>query len=103
MKRTIRLIFLVAFGLVVASCGNRSNTLKGKDNDFKVKDTANVDKIFLANKGNQSVTLIKDGNKWMVNNEFEARGDMIANLLNVIRNVEVKQFVPKPAIDNTMK
>jgi hypothetical protein len=103
MKRTIRLIIVVVFGLVVYSCGNRSNTLTGKDNDFKVKDTANVDKIFLANKGNQSVTLIKTGNKWMVNNEFEARGDMIANLMNVIRNVEVKQFVPKTAVDNTMK
>lgn len=100
MKRSI---FIFVFGLVILSCGNRSDTLKGKDNDFKVKDTANVDKIFLANKGNQSVTLVKDGNKWMVNNEFEARGDMIANILNAIRNVEVKQFVPKTAIENTMK
>jgi hypothetical protein len=98
-----RLILIFAFGLVIWSCGGSADTLKGKDNDFKVKDTANVDKIFLANKGNQSVTLVRDGKKWMVNNEFEARGDMIANILNAIRNVEVKQFVPKTAIDNTMK
>ena len=98
-----RLIFLSVFGLVIMSCGKGIDTLKGKDNEFKIKDTANVDKIFLANKGNQSVTLTKVDRKWMVNNEFEARGDMIANILYAIRNVEVKQFVPKTAVDNTMK
>lgn len=98
-----RLVLLSAFALVIVSCGKKLDTLKGKDNDFKVKDTANVDKIFLANKGNQSLTLTKQGRKWMVNNEFEARGDMISNILYAIRNIEVKQFVPKTAIDNTMK
>lgn len=98
-----KLIFFCVFGLVIFSCGKGTDTLKCKDNEFKVKDTANVDKIFLANKGNQSVTLTKDGNMWRVNSEFEARGDMIANILYAIRNVEVKQFVPKGAIDNTMK
>lgn len=98
-----RLIYLIVFGLVITACGNRSNTLTSKDNEFKIKDTASIDKIFLANKGNQSVTLVKDGKRWMVNNEFEARGDMMANILHAIRNVEVKQFVPKTAIDNTMK
>lgn len=98
-----RLMYLIVFGLVITSCGNRSNTLTNKDNDFKIKDTASIDKIFLANKGNQSVTLSKNGKRWMVNNEFEARGDMMENILHAIRNVEVKQFVPKTAIDNTMK
>ena len=98
-----RYIFVVVFGLVIASCGNRSDTFKGKDNDFKVKDTASIDKIFLANKSNQSVLLMKENSKWMVNNEFEARADMMANILNVIRNVEVKEFVPKQAIENAMK
>lgn len=98
-----QLILFCGLALAILSCGNKKDTLKGADNDFKVKDTAAIDKIFLANKSNQSVTLVKDGNRWMVNNEFEARGDMIANLLYAIRNVEVKQFVPKNSIDNTMK
>lgn len=97
------LIGIIVLVLAISSCGGNTDTLKGKDNDFKIKDTANIDKIFLANKGNQSVTLVKDGKKWRVNNEFDARGDMIDNLLYAIRNVEVKQFVPKPAVDNTMK
>lgn len=98
-----RWMLISVFVLAFISCGGKKDTLKGADNDFKVKDTALVDKIFLANKSNQSVTLVKDGKRWMVNNEFEARGDMMANLMYAIRNVEVKQFVPKNAIDNTMK
>src|SRR5688572_6616684 len=103
MKRAIRILLIFVFGLVVVSCGSRNNTFKGKDNEFKVKDTANIDKIFLANKSNQTVLLTKEGKRWMVNGEFEARGDMMQNLLACIRNVEVKQFVPKTAVDNTMK
>lgn len=99
----IRTLFVFVFGLALISCGGKSNTFKGKDNEFKVKDTANIDKIFLANKSNQSVLLTKEGKRWMVNNEFEARGDMMENILAVIRNVEVKQFVPKNAVENTMK
>jgi hypothetical protein len=99
----IRILFVFVFGLVIASCGSRSNTFKGKDNEFKIKDTASIDKIFLANKSNQSVLLTKEGKKWMVNGEFEARGDMMENILACIRNVEVKQYVPKTAIDHEMK
>src|SRR5687767_908567 len=94
---------IIGIGLAMSSCGGKSNTFTGKDNEFKVKDTANIDKIFLANKGNQSVLLTKEENRWMVNNEFEARGDMMENILSVIRNVEVKQFVPKNAVENQMK
>jgi len=99
----MRFFYVFAFLLVIVSCGNRSNTFKGKDNEFKIKDTANIDKIFLANKSNQTVLLTKENKRWMVNGEFEARGDMMENLLNVIRNVEVKEFVPKNAVDNTVK
>lgn len=98
-----RVWIIFAFVLVVASCGKRTNTLSGKDNEFKVKDTANIDKIFLANKGDQSVLLTKEGKKWRVNGEFDARPDLLNNLLYTIRNVEVKQFVPKNSIDNTLK
>ncbi len=98
-----QLIFISVFALVIVSCGKGIDTLKGKDNEFKVMDTANVDKIFLANKGNQSVVLTREGRKWMVNGEFEARGDMISNLLYSVRNVVVKQLVPKTAMDQTMK
>ena len=45
-----RLIYLIVFGLVITACGNRSNTLTSKDNEFKIKDTASIDKIFLAKK-----------------------------------------------------
>src|SRR5688572_3606466 len=98
-----RIIVYIVFVLAISACGSGKNTLTGKDNDFKVKDTASIDKIFLANRSNSQVTLTREGRKWMVNGEFEARGDMIENLLYVIRNVEVKQFVAKTAIDNEMK
>lgn len=89
--------------LMLASCGPKKNTLTGDESHFKVEDTASVDMIFLADKSNRTVLLTRENGTWMVNHEFQARKDMIQNLMICIRRVEVKEFVPKAAIENQIK
>lgn len=102
MKKFIYISFVLLS--VLFSCGPKGNTLKEEISDFKIDDTSTVDKIFLADKMNNTVLLTKESsNRWIVNNKFPARPDMIQNLLICIKKVEVKQYVPKPAIENVIK
>jgi len=77
--------------------------MKKELSDFKVEDTASIDKIFLADKSNRTVLLTKEGHSWTVNGQFSARPDMIQNIMNTIRRIEVKQYVAKSAINNVIK
>jgi hypothetical protein len=95
--------FILVAAWVAWGCGPRGNTLNKELSNFKVEDTAAIDKIFLADMQNNTILLQRDGSQWRVNNDFMARPDMIKNLLNTIRRVEVKQYVPKPAVENIIK
>lgn len=90
--------------VLLSACGSKNNTLNSELSNFKVEDTALVDKIFLADKMNNRVLLKKQApGRWTVNDQFLARPDMIQNILICMHNVEVKQYVPKTAIDNVIK
>ncbi len=93
---------IILISLIVFSCGKK-NTLNEELSQFKVLDTASVDKIFMADKSNRKVLLTKENGKWKVDQQFEARPDIISDLMNVLARVEVKQFVPKTAVSNTLK
>jgi hypothetical protein len=70
------------------------STIGAKDNDFAVKDTASITKIFIAAKNNQTVTLTRQSKGvWLVNNRFVARPDCVNNLLYTINMVTVKTVI----------
>jgi len=70
------------------------STIGERDNDFSVKDTGSITKIFIANKNNQSVTLTRvSKGKWMVNNHYVVRPDCINTLLYTINMVTVKSII----------
>lgn len=70
------------------------STIGEKDNDFAVKDTASITKIFIANKNNQSVTLTRvSKGQWRVNDRFIARPDCINTLLYTINMITVKNVI----------
>jgi hypothetical protein len=64
--------------------------------DFAVEDTASVDKIFLADKANNTVLLERQSEgKWEVNGEYPARKDFTNILLETIHRIEIANPVPK--------
>ncbi|PID95447.1 MAG: hypothetical protein CSA94_01565 [Bacteroidetes bacterium] len=62
--------------------------------DFAVPDTAAVNKIFLADKSNNTILLERSGKQWKVNDTYTAREDFIQVLLETIARVEVYSPVP---------
>lgn len=103
------LILYVIFGIVIIVSiilffKNQKSTLKKELRDFAYEDTASINKIFLADKNNNTILLERLSNKnWRVNNKFIARSDAINNLLDAIASVQVKSPVPKSAFETVTK
>jgi len=100
---------IIAF-LALAACAvwliwsRSTSTLKGELRDFAYADTANINRIFLADRqGNRSELVRKPGGTWRVNDKYDARTDMVNNLLKTICQVEVRSPVGKNLYNNTMK
>jgi len=72
-----------------------NSTLNDELSNFAVRDVESIDKIFIADKQNQSVTLTKGEDGWRVNNKFYAREDAIKNLLQAIEKMKVKRPTSK--------
>jgi len=105
MKNNWILILFVSL-LVIASViyfTNNKGTIKKELRDFAVKDTSEVTKIFMADKDNISVTLIRKDGYWTVNNKYVARPDAINILLETIASVTVKAPVSKSGLPNIIK
>jgi hypothetical protein len=107
MKRNRIAIILViilsslSFWFIV---NNKKGTIKETLRDFAVEDTASVDKIFLADKQGNAVTLKRNTNgSWTVNDKYLVRSDAIKTLLTTIKKVDVKEPVGKKAQDNIVK
>ncbi|MGQ9846769.1 MAG: hypothetical protein ACUVQP_04610 [Bacteroidales bacterium] len=103
------IILYVIFGIVITVSiilffNNQKSTLKKELRDFAYEDTASINKIFLADKNNNTILLERLNNKnWRVNHKFIARSDAINNLLDAIASVQVKSPVPKSAFETVTK
>ncbi len=101
LKYTV-VLFSIALLYMVAGCGGKGKQ-KNELSNFKIDDTASIDKIFMADKSNRKVLLTKENGRWMVDNQFPARVDLINDLLILLKRIEVKQYVPKTALENVIK
>jgi hypothetical protein len=102
---TIVVALLILSGLSVYLYFSKSKAgISDKEGrNFSYKDTAAITKIFIADKeGNQS-TVVRTKTGWVVNDKFACRTEAILNLLEVIKNMEVKMSVPKEAVKNVIK
>ncbi len=107
MKKNIILYSTLGLTIIISVIvyiQNKQGTIKKELKDFAFEDTSLVNKIFLANKSNQTILLEKVGpSKWIVNKKYTARLDAIKNLLDAIASIQVKSPVPKSAVENVTK
>jgi hypothetical protein len=108
MKRSsaiiiVVLLVLVGFSIYVYTSKNSMTTSDEDDRKFSYKDTAAITKIFIADKEGNSSSVERTREGWIVNKKYKCRTDAILNLLEAIRNVEVKMPVPKEARENVIK
>jgi len=72
--------------------------------DFAVKDTAFVNKIFMADKKMNQVTLNRsDKGVWLLSDSIEVRHDLIFALLQTIHDIDIVAPVPRAAHNNVIK
>lgn len=89
-------VFILTIVVAVFYFRSSNSTIKPELSNFAVKDTAAVDKIFIADKNNNQVTLERQSNgTWLVNGESLARKDGINLLLATICDLAVRNPVPK--------
>jgi len=107
MKKNILLYSIFAITIIVSIIvytKNKSGTIKKELKDFAYEDTSLVNKIFLANKSNQTILLERiSPSKWIVNKKYIARADAVRNLLDAIASIQVKSPVPKNSVEHITK
>ncbi len=109
MKKTILYILIIAALAGVAyyliSKNQYENTLESiyAEYDFAVKDTSAITKIIIADKTPSRVELTREGNKWKVNEKYEARPDAIEVLLETLNRMSMQNFVPIPSQETIIK
>ncbi|MCW3103898.1 MAG: hypothetical protein JWO09_2338 [Bacteroidetes bacterium] len=107
MKRNrITIILVIILGALSFwfIINQRKGTIKETLRDFAVADTAAVDKIFLADKLGNAVTLERNPKGgWTVNGKYRVRMDAMKTLLETMKRVDIKEPVGKKAQDNIVK
>jgi len=93
-------LVLVALGFVLT---DTNSTLFSKDTEFAVKDTANIVKIYMVDKNNQSVLFNRTDKGWMLNGNIKAHEKNVTMLLKTIKSLEIKYPVPQKSFNNIVK
>lgn len=106
MKKFVAPIVIVIILAIIALFyffNNSKSTIKKELRDFAVEDTASITRVFMADKANKNITLTRQRNTWLINNEFPARKDLTDVLLKTICRLRVKAPVPKSAHNTIVK
>jgi len=102
-KNLFIIIIIVAVAIVAIYTGNRYSTLKEKESDFSVRDTASITKIFMADNNVYEVTLKRTPHGWILNNKYPANNKVVDILLSTLRKLKVKAPVSKAEHNNVVK
>lgn len=104
MKRIIILIVSVA-GL--AGLGWYISTLfetKGKSDtqliEFAIKDVETIDRVIITDKGLNEFEVVKKGDEWVDANGNCVLQENMVNILDAIRNIEFKGYLPDKSHEN---
>jgi hypothetical protein len=99
MKRSfliiLALVLLAGVAVFAWFSKGRMSTVEGDSRNFSFKDTASVTKIFMADKDGRQAEIERGSNGWTVNGKYPCRGEAVLNLLEAVRNLEVKMPVPR--------
>jgi hypothetical protein len=72
--------------------------------DFNIEDTSRVDRIFLVDKENRTVDLVRSKrNKWIVNNDYVANKYNVDLILTTLKKMRIKSPVARSAEENIIK
>ena len=103
-SRTIWIAVIVLVVVAVAvMTGNHYSTLKKRESDFSVRDTASVTKIFIADKQMNEVTLQRTDRGWILNGKYKTNQKLIDMLLGTMKKMRVKAPVSLAEHNNVVE
>ncbi len=82
---------------------NDKTTLVDDDKNFAIENTANIGRIFLADRKNQTLSLVRGERYWTLNDKHIAKPNSVKNILEVIEKVRVRYIPSKNASANIIK
>lgn len=89
-------VLIIGFIATAFVASNNKSTLKSGEKNFAYTDTASITRVFLADKNDNEVLLVKqDSGMWKLNDEYFAQPEMINELLRTIMYVTVRSPVPR--------
>lgn len=108
MKKSNRLILIIVIILALISIilvisRSSNSTIDSDSSSFAVSDTGSITKIFLADKNNHYLSLIRNDSMWLVNDTFKASRDNVQMLLKTLMLLEIKDPVADAAREEVMK
>ena len=95
-------IFLIFIGFLVFYF-NYEDYKYVDNSQFHIDDISLLDKVFLADRNGNMITLKKKEKKWVVNDQFFVRKDAINTLLLTANRIRVKRPVSKSSLNNVIK
>ena len=102
-KAILILFLLLAIIVGYLLYSKKTGTLQKELSDFAVSDTAAIDKIFMADREGNTVTLLRKDGSWTVNDKYMAKPEGINILLYTIKSVEVRSPVGKHSYNTIIK
>ncbi len=105
MKRLILLLLILIVGSFVTYKLTRDDPYStlGKDNDFAVRDTARIGRIFMADRNGKTVDLKRLGIWWLINDKYKANPVVMESLLKTIFGLETQYRPTKEAAKTMVK
>lgn len=98
------ILVLVLTAIFLFNLKQPKSTLNPIEKDFAIADTALVDKIYIADKGDKQVLLQrKQNNEWIVNDKYKVRKGAIDLLLETIKRIRPKNPVANAAHNNVVR
>lgn len=97
------LVVLTGLSIYIYKNKGKTSTINKEASSFGFKDTASIDKIFLADKDGKQVLLERKAQGWILDGKFPVRPDVLELLLYTIHSVEVKSPVSKSGRNSVIK
>lgn len=102
-KYWIYLILLVVGVAILLFLSTEKTSTLNSDTTFAIADTAAIDKVFIADRSGNTITLDRQKNYWMINNKYIVRKDAITILLSTIHQLKIERPVPLNTFENVVK
>jgi len=81
---------------------NKKTKLKN-EKEFAIKNTEDINKIFLSDRKGYNIILSKTNNNWIINDKYDVRDDAIKTLLSTIKQIEIQRPVSNTSFNNVIK